>query len=87
MILRHSILMYNIFEGHFDPLRLSKIGMAHPVNVQPSIFEIEGYISYRHFGKGTFNREGYTCVIDSVFEIEGYIFEVRKRVHLTKKSM
>ena len=21
----------NIFEGHFDPLRLSKIGMAHPV--------------------------------------------------------
>ena len=31
MILRHSILMYNIFEGHFDPLRLSKIGMAHPV--------------------------------------------------------
>ena len=23
--------MYNIFEGHFDPLRLSKIGMAHPV--------------------------------------------------------
>ena len=31
MILRHSILMYNMFEGHFDPLRLSKIGMAHPV--------------------------------------------------------
>ena len=25
--------MYNIFEGHFDPLRLSKIGMAHPVVV------------------------------------------------------
>ena len=23
--------MYNIFEGHFDPLRLSKIGMANPV--------------------------------------------------------
>ena len=29
------------------------------INIQPSIFEIEGYISYRHFGKGTYNREGY----------------------------
>ena len=26
--------MYNTFESHFDPFRLSKIGMAHPVVTQ-----------------------------------------------------
>ena len=32
MILRPCLCMYNRFESHFDPFRLSKIGMAHPVN-------------------------------------------------------
>ena len=31
MILRPCLCMYNTFESHFDPFRLSKIGMAHPV--------------------------------------------------------
>ena len=41
--------MYNTFESHFDPFRLSKIGMAHPVSGRSS--------SHRLFGEKTIKKK------------------------------